>query len=92
LPKKQNSSKTNTIRKSTKCSTRNLKMENQIRHLTLTTTEIGVLESLLSNPVIGLSDKNRLAFQAYLVDAAHFNKRHEICRTESTTFKFYSHE
>jgi hypothetical protein len=67
-------------------------MENQIRHLTLTTTEIGVLESLLSNPVIGLSNENRIAFRDYLVDAAHFNKRHEICRTESTTFKFYSHE
>ena len=73
-------------------STPNHNMENQIRHLTLTTTEIGVLESLLSNPVIGLSEKNRIAFRDYLFDAAHFNKRHEICRTESTTFKFYSHE
>ena len=92
LPTNQNNSKISTIRKSTKCSTRNPNMENQIRHLTLTTTEIGVLESLLSNPVIGLSNKNRIAFRDYLVDAAHFNKRHEICRTESTTFKFYSHE
>ena len=67
-------------------------MNKKIRYLTLDTTEIGVLESLLSNPVIGLSDKNRLAFQAYLVDAAHFNKRYEICRTESTTFNFSKSE
>ena len=67
-------------------------MENQTRHLTLTTTEIGVLESLLSNPVIGLSDKNRLAFQAYLVDAAHYNEGGDICRSEFSTFNFSKSE
>jgi hypothetical protein len=67
-------------------------MENQIRHLTLTTTEIGLLESLLANSVIGLSDENRRALRDYLVDAAHFNKRHEICRTEFSTFNFSKSE
>lgn len=67
-------------------------MNKKIRYLTLDTTEIGVLESLLANPVIGLSEKNRLAFREYLVDSAHYNETHDICRSEFSTFNFSKSE
>lgn len=67
-------------------------MNKKIRYLTLDTTEISVLESLLSNPVIGLSEKNRLAFRDYLVDAAHYNEGGDICRSEFSTFNFSKSE
>jgi hypothetical protein len=67
-------------------------MNKKIRYLTLDTTEIGVLESLLSNPVIGLSEKNRVAFRDYLVDSAHYNESGDICRTEFSTFNFSKSE
>lgn len=67
-------------------------MNKKIRYLTLDTVEIGVLESLLANPVIGLSEKNRLAFREYLIDSAHYNESGDICRSAFSTFNFSKSE
>lgn len=67
-------------------------MNKKIRYLTLDTVEIGVLESLLANPVIGLSEKNRLAFREYLIDSAYYNESGDICRSAFSTFNFSKSE
>ena len=63
-------------------------MNKKIRYLTLDTTEISVIENLLANPIDGLSHKNRRAFRDYLIDAAYYNEKADIVRSEFSTFNF----
>lgn len=59
-----------------------------MRYLTLNTTEISVIENLLANPIDGLSHKNRSALRDYLIDAAYYNEKVDIVRSEFSTFNF----